>query len=334
MEKYVCLIVLGALAVSCEKKSQSNQPRDLSNKPEELVYFEAFKTQSVFYDSIPSDTPIDPNSSTMVTSLIDQANQGFLISVKEWTTSVFYADESTPRSDVKITASWAPKSYFIDVPIPDFAEPDPSEDGHMVIIDQALGCVYDFWEMKYNNGWKAGWGNALPLESDGIFPTGLSARGSGFELMQGMIWPHELESGVIDHALIFSYNHTKAGGPVSPATESDGTSNNAWAIPEGARIRLNPDLNLSTLGLNSYEMTIAICLQKYGMYCADDGGGISLYAINPLSSKINPYVDIWGDETYVDLSKIPVDQFRIMELGAQTNTEATLSNNSCTSFID
>lgn len=319
------LFIIALFIFSCKKQ-------DLSNKPDDLTYYEPFKGKSIFYDSIPSTASVDPNSTTMVESLIDQANQGFLIAVKEWTITVYYADENTPRSDVKLTAGWAPKKKLQNVPIPEFAEPDPSGDGHMVIIDEANGCVYDFWEMKYSKGWKAGWGNALPLYGDGIFPTGLSARGSGFELMQGMIWPHELEAGEINHALIFSYDHTKAGGPVAPATESDGTGNDAWCIPEGALVQLNPDLDLSSLGLNYYEMTIAICLQKYGMYCADDGGGISLYAINPLSCKINPYENIWGDQTYVDLTKIPVDQFRVLTLLAQQETEATLTSNSCADF--
>lgn len=325
--KKLCILLLVLSAItSCEKQ-------DLSNKPDDLMYYEPFKGQSVFYDSISASAMVDANSATMVESLVDQAEQGFLISVKEWTITVFYADSETPKSDVKLTAGWSPKKKLLNVPIPEYAEPDPSGDGHMVIVDEVGGCVYDFWEMKYSNGkWTASWANAIPLSGDGIFPTGLSARGSGFELMQGMIWPHELEAGEINHALIFSYDHTKSGGPVAPATESDGTGDDAWCIPEGALVRLDPNLDLSTLGLNAYETTIATCLQKYGMYCADDGGGVSLYAINPLSCKNNPYENIWGDETYVDLSKIPVDQFQVMSLPPQQETEATLSNNSCASF--
>ena len=165
-----------------------------------------------------------------------------------------------------------------------------------------------------------------------VFEKGLSARGSGFELLQGVIWPQELEKGAIQHALIFSYNHTKAGGPVAPATESDGTSNDDWAIPEGALVQLDPDLDLATLDLNTYELVVATALQEYGMYCADDGGGISLYAINPISCKNNPYADIWGDESYIMLDKIPVDQFRVLKLGPQNDTEAVLVDNSCAVF--
>jgi len=312
--------------MSCKKQ-------DLSNKPASLQYWEPFKQQSVFYQPIDSSRSVAPTSTTMVQSLIDQANQAFVITIKEWSVAIYYADDSTPRHTVKLTASWAPECALKNVPIPGFAEPDPEKDGSMVVVDTENGCVYDFWKMRYKNGhWKAAWANALTMTSDGIFPKGFSARGSGFELMQGLIWPQELEAGLIEHALIFSYDHTKSGGFVSPATESDGTSDSDWAIPEGALVRLNPLLDLETLGLNDYETTIARALQDYGMYCADDGGGLSLYAVNPISCKENPYASIWGDHRFVFLDKIPVEQFQVMEFGPQHSTEPVLVDNSCAEF--
>ncbi|MCF6366155.1 MAG: hypothetical protein L3J35_08135 [Bacteroidales bacterium] len=322
-------ILLLTVFLSCKKDNQ-----DISNKPDNLQYYQAFSSNSVFYNPIGDNPQIDPNSSVMVGSLIEQQeSQGFLIAVKEWTVPVYFTDALTEKQDVSMSASWAPMKTLKNVPIPEYAEPDPSGDGHMVIIDETGGCIYDFWEMQLKSGgWQAGWGNALLLSGDGIFPKGLSARGSGFELLQGIIWPQELEAGEINHALIFSYDHTKAGGPVSPATESDGTSTDDWAIPEGALVQLDPALNLSALGLSDYEMTIAKALQVYGMYCADDGGGLSLYAINPLSCKTNPYENIWGNDIFVYLTKIPVDKFRILLLPQQNNTEATLVSNSCADF--
>ncbi len=307
--------------------------RDLSNKPDYLRYSGLFRMQSPFYRKIASHPDIDPASETMVKSLVDQANEAFVVAVKKWTVPVYYADASTTLREVKLTASWAPKKAMLDVPIPDFAEADPSDDGSMVVIDEENGCIYDFWRMRYRNGrWKAAWGNALPLASDGIFPKGFSARGSGFELLQGLIWPQELLEGHIDHALIFSYDHTRAGGPVAPATESDGTSSEDWAIPEGALVQLDPELNLDSLGLNSYERIIAKALQEYGMYCADDGGGLQLYAVNPICVKNNPYENIWGDRTFVFLDKIPADRFRILKLPPQNQEEPRLIPNSCVHF--
>ena len=333
-----CFVVFPLVLTTCDDTSTEDEsivPANQSLKPDPLTYRRLFSELSPFYNSIPTDAVIDPNSEAMVEGLISQAvDQAFLVVVKEWTSTVFFADASTPRETVSLTQDWAPFGSLKNVPIPEFAEPDPMEDAHMVIVDEINGCVYDFWETRHTTeGWKAGWGNALPLASDGIFPQGMSARGSGFEIMQGLIWPQELEAGLIDHALIFSYDLTRAGGPVTPATESDGESTGSNTIPEGALIRLNPDLDLSLLGLNRYETTIAVCLQTYGMYCADDGGGLSLYAVNPLSVKTNPYENIWGDETYIDMHKIPASEFQVMQMGEQMpDAPIDLVENSCANF--
>ena len=331
MWKYLFLIFP---VITCLFSIESCKKQDISNKPESLKYIELFKDNSPFYQKISDNAAIDPNSGTMIQSLISEANKGFVVCVKEWTVPVYFADANTKRRDVKMTESWAPKKKLKDVPIPEFAEPDPESDGHLVVVDEEGGCVYDFWKLRYKRGdhWKAGWGNALPLNGNGIFQKGLSARGSGFELLQGVIWPQELENGAINHALIFSFDHTKSGGPVSPATESDGTESGNDAIPEGALVRLNPNIDLYSLGLNSYELIIAKALQDYGMYCADDGGGLSLYAVNPISCKSNPYQNIWGDQTYIDLSKIPANEFQVLTLPSQSSSEPEIVNNACNNF--
>jgi hypothetical protein len=43
-----------------------------------------------------------------------------------------------------------------------------------------------------------------------------------------------------NHALTFSFDSTKSGGPVWPATESDGRTSTAGAMPEGARLQPAP----------------------------------------------------------------------------------------------
>ncbi len=285
-----------------------------------------YSDASPFNQQISPDAEIDPNSATMVQSLAQDARQrGFYMVVDKWTVPIYYADANTPRYNVELTASWA--AWFATTmngaPIPDWAAPDPQDDGSMTIVDLAADCQYDFWQAKKQNGqWSASWGNSLKIDGQGIFPKGLSARGSGFALLAGMIWPDELKNGRIGHALLFSYSYTKSGGPVSPATESDGESLAVDAIPEGARIQLDPALNLDTLNLTPYEKIIAKAMQEYGMILGDNsGGGISLYAISPLSTQGNPYEGILPppdpQDGFVLLPNIPADKFRVLKLDPQ-----------------
>lgn len=311
-----------------------------------------FAPDSPFNQRIIPDPAIDPNSDLMVATLVDDARQGFVISVKDFSSPVYVVDAGTPRYDVAIRCGeeWGlGVSKLKGVPIPDGAEPaaaggtenpddcgggDDAGDYHLVIIDPVARCEYDFWQAKrVDGGWSASWGNAISLDGDGVFPRGMSARGSGFAFTAGMIWPEELRSGRIEHALAFNYSSVKAGGPVAPATESDGTVTRRGAIPEGARVQLDPGLDLDTLGLSRYEKTIARALQEYGMFLVDSGGaegGLSLYAVDPKSWPDNPYRDIWPDEDYVSIHNIPADRFRVLKLPPQVpDPELALVPNAC-----
>ncbi|MCF6170328.1 MAG: hypothetical protein L3J66_05045 [Bacteroidales bacterium] len=303
--------------------------------PAGLPQVTLFSPASPFNTPIPENPEIDPNSDKMRESLIKEAeDRGFFIALKSYSETVYFTGPETPVYDVVLTASWAPKRKLLNVPIPDYALADPSVDGEMVIIDTLNGCEYDFWQIKKIYGkWYASWGNALPIDGSGIFEKGMSARGCGFALAAGILWPHEFKNHAIGHALVFTYDYTKSGGPVSPATESDGTSNTDIAIPEGALVQLNPGLDLGTLGLTDYEYTIAVALQQYGMYLSDDGGGLELEAVNPLSFSGNLYEGLLPDVEYVPLDNIPVSEFRVLKLSPQDGTsEPQIVPNSCAEF--
>ncbi|NOY36199.1 MAG: hypothetical protein GXO83_01330 [Chlorobi bacterium] len=326
--KLICVFIL-LLSAGCEK---TFRPADI---PTVLPQIMLFSPDSPFNTPISANPPIDPNSDKMVISLIEDANnKGFFVALRSYSETVWFAGPDTPLHDVILTASWAPKRKLLNVPIPDYAVADPSTDGEMVIIDTINGCEYDFWQIRKVYGhWYASWGNALPLNGSGVFEKGMSARGSGFALTAGIMWPHEFKKKAINHALVFTFDFTKSGGPVYPATESDGTTDAVTAIPEGALIQLNPDLDLDTLGLSDYEYPIAVALQKYGMYLCDDGGGLELEAVNPLSVTGNPYDGLLPDVEYVPILHIPVNEFRVLKLPPQDGTtEPQIVPNSCADF--
>jgi len=326
-----CMLIFTLIVfmLACSKDNVPVSP------PESFLQIPLFSASSPFNIPIPRNPEIDPNSSTMVESLIkDSDERGFFIALKSFTETVYYANASTPVYDVILTASWAPKRKLMHVPIPDYAVADPGADGELVIIDTVNRCEYDFWQARkvYGN-WYASWGNALSIDSSGVFAKGMSARGSGFAMTAGILWPQDFQNNQINHALVFTYDYTKSGGPVAPATESDGTSDTDSAIPEGALIQLNPNLDLNSLGLTSYEHTIAVALQIYGMYLCDDGGGLELEAVNPLSFSKNLYNGLLPDAEYVPIAHIPVSEFRVLKLPPQDDkSEPQVIPNSCAEF--
>ncbi len=275
---------------------------------------------SPFNTPIPANASVDPNSSLYIAGLRQVANQrGLTISVQNWTVPAYQADAGTPRHDVQLTESWRAADWMLGVPIPAGAAPDPEEDGHMTVLDRATGCEFDLYRARHEGGrWTAGWANTVLSTGSGVYPYAYSMRGSGFANLAGLIWPEELRLGDIRHALMFSYPYTSALGAVAPATESDGQSTRSDALPEGARLQLDPSLDLDSLPLQPNERTIARALQRYGMYLGDTGNGINLYAVHPQSYPSNPYVGLLPAEAYPRLPNIPIDRFRVIELGPVT----------------
>ena len=232
---------------------------------------------------------------------------------------VYIAEAGTQRYRLEIVNDWECGKALLDIPIPAWTRPDDTNDGRMVILDLEKNEFVDIWQgCTDGQTWNASWANVIAMDSTGIYPEGMSSRGSGFSLLGGMIWPHELAAGKIDHALVFSTTYARKGGPVDPATESDGYVGGGKYIPEGARVQLDPDYDIS--GLNAVEQTVAKALKEYGMYLVDIGGGIELQAVHTISYKENPYdalgmtLDEEGTYMFPNLS---IEHFRVLDFGPQ-----------------
>jgi hypothetical protein len=277
-----------------------------------------YSAKSPFNRRIPAGAAVDPNSDAMVQQLAAEvAAKGWPIATKEFTPPLFYANARTRKYTVRLTHPTQPGRYWEDVPIPDGAFASPDSDGLMTVIDRRTSCEYDFGRPhKGADGtWTAYWLNAIHTTSDGVYDYDMAIRASGFATAAGLITPRELKAGYIDHALVFTMANGKTGGPIRPATQSDGRSSLPGAIPQGARVQLDPRLDLDSLGLPRWQKVIAQALQEYGMYLADTGGAVSLFAQH--SGTTGRYVYPWGDVKYGYMSPSLVKHLRILKLGRQ-----------------
>jgi hypothetical protein len=275
--------------------------------------FRWYADSSPFNSPIPANAEVDLNSTTLVQTLVQSANEkGWPVASGAWTVPVYYADAQTKRYDVVFDSSWNNGRIMYGVPIPDAAVPDPEGDHHLAVVDRSTNCEWDLWNArKTASGWRAGQGNRLELEGAGFTPS--SARVSGFGLLAGLIRPEEIQQGVIDHALVFGYPYTDRDGSVWPAVSGGaGASTLPGAIPIGARVQLNPALNLDALGLNPWQKTIARALQRYGMYLGDTAGALTLYAQHWRSTSVG-YP--WGQSTFANLPPSVAPHLRVLKLG-------------------
>lgn len=360
----ISTIILIAFFSSCGGDTVDEPDVNEAEKPDSLPSYASlnlYNSQSPFNQKLDPEAEIDPNSDAYVQKLIEGAGSvnGFIMQMKQYSTTVYIADENSPRYNVSLPCGdkWElGVTQLVGVPIPDYATPaydrdgedrpvkagrcgeSANQDNNMVILDLANRCEYDFWQArKVDEGWEASWGNSVSMDSKGIYEFGLSTRGSGFAFTGGLIWPDELQKGEITHALVFSYPFTKSGGPVPPATESDGLTNASNALPEGARLRLNPELDLSSLNLSKAELAVAKALQVYGLILVDTGGdsGLGMYLIDPSSVKGYPYDGVLPDTDYPTLENIPLDELQVLKLPSQDadfQSKLKLNETDCAQF--
>jgi hypothetical protein len=78
----------------------------------------------------------------------------------------------------------------------------------------------------------------------------------------------EIEAGVIPHALALQ-SSSACESFRAPALKSDGRSPGPDCIPQGARLQLDPDLNLAELDLSPGTRAVATAMQQYGGYLMD-----------------------------------------------------------------
>lgn len=320
----VVVLVVGAVLGGCSLLSTPSSPLD----PTEVSPVR-FDPASFWYDPIPATATVDPKSEVYVAEMARRYGDRLVLVAREGSVTVFAGDTATLRRSVPLTGgTWHGDKRvagLTNVPLPDYVVPDPADDGHMAIVDAEVGVELDLWQARMMAGrWVATVAAVIALESDGVHRSD-TVRASGFALTAGLIWPDELvEGGSIDHAVVLGYAHTRRDAFVSPASWSDGWSEEEFALPMGAHLRLDPNLNLDLLDLSAFERIIAEAMQTYGMYIHDTNSVdsiLELEAVNPLSFSEDPYLALpgfaeagYGEHGAVTLSPELVPHFQVLEL--------------------
>jgi hypothetical protein len=254
----VLLIALGLAAVQA-------QPPD---------FLTPFAPNSPFRSPIPSSAEVDQHSDRIVAKI--SRDDALIANLTAFAIPIYAADENTPRYSVQCTMPDLGSCPFSghQVPIPDGAAPNPGSDGAMVIVDNSSGLSFEFWQARHaNNEWTTSFGAINRLDGQGWSDVGTgSATASGASRLGGIIRIAEIAQGDIPHALALQSTYVCANVFRSPATNTDGRYQGADCIPEGARIRLDPAVDVNALSATSAERAVAQALQTYGGYVVDYGG--------------------------------------------------------------
>jgi hypothetical protein len=308
-----------------------------SNPPEPTTPFRFFASTSVWNEPVPASAALDPNSTALVgelDSLIaaeEQAGDGPWINTTSYSYPIYTVPANQPTVKVQLTGSTnAPlSSAWSAVPLPPNAEPAVGTDSVLVVWQPSTDRLWEFWRLKHEPaGWQASWGGAMQHTSSdsGVYgpeawpgaQTWWGTSASSMSVAGGLITLEDLQKGEINHALAIVLPERRASVYASPAQRTDGKSTNPLSLPEGAHLRLNPNLNLAALHLPHLTLLLAKAAQRYGIFVTDGGAVAGFYAQDPTPTGTNPYAGPGGYFEGVHpsqlLASFPWSQLELLEM--------------------
>ena len=298
--RFVILAVCAAVVlVGC---GSSHKPVARSALP-----FRFFSAQSFWNQLLATDTPIDPDSARMVAGLNAEVHREEVRGNGPWldiTTDgvpVIRVPDDQPTVPVKLNHApdAALAAAWRSVPLPSRAQ--PSEGDHDLAVWQpGANRMWEFFQLHHTSaGWEAEWGGAMKDVSSNPGVYGPSAwagaqpywgvTAGSLPLVGGAMTVAQLQAGDIDHALALAIPDTRAGAYASPAERSDGVIDSPDAIPEGARLRLDPNLNITSLHLPPFTRLIVEAAQRYGIVVRDTAGVVSFIAEDPADKNFTVF---------------------------------------------
>jgi hypothetical protein len=309
------IVVTVALAVA--------GPGPLTAQAGATVAAAAVTVSRPFADTSPLNVPvvgapaIDPNSAAMIARAA-RAGLGYA-NLVEFGIPVYEATSSTPRQSVRCTiTNWGPCPFGASPrPIPADAKPSAGSDGAMVVLDRTAGTVDEYWQAApAGTGWTTSWGAINSLSGSGW---GGGSTGAGASRLAGVVRVAEVQAGAIPHALVVQTDTVCASNFRPPALKTDGDSTRSDCIPEGARLQLDPAINVGAIpGITPGEVAVARALQVYGAYLIDRAGtslAVS-FEVAPDASGTGPgsvYRSAGFGWDYYGMPHIPWNRLRVLQ---------------------
>jgi hypothetical protein len=121
--------------------------------------------------------------------------------------------------------------------------------------------------------------------------------------------------------------NARAGVFAWPAQRSDGTGG-PTTLPEGARLRLDPRLNIAALNLPPMTRMMAEAAQRYGIVVRDrTKNAVTFFAEDHTPKGRDPYAGpegLFGGETPSGvLERFPWEQLRVLKMSLCTEAPCT-----------
>lgn len=247
-----------------------------------------FAPSSFWNARLGDNEALDPASDLLIDDLQRQLLLGPpWINTTSYSTPVYEvpADQPTVRVELIDAARVDPdlQKAWEEVPLPADAKPAQGTDGTVVVWQPSTDTMWEFWRLARtgDGGWRAEYGGRMRnlSRNPGHYtePHDWGASATSLPWLGGLMRVSELRASRIDHALAMAIPQARANTWSFPAQRTDGRSLLPNVLPLGARLRLDPKLDLDSLSLPQPTRAIAEAAQKYGIVLRDTAGTVAFY---------------------------------------------------------
>ncbi len=282
-------------------KTAKHEKAGLKGPPESSHWF---APTSVWRAPLPAVTSSAPDSSTLVSSLVNYVYNGDgipWINSSSSSTPIYTVPLDQPDVSVTLTeANLALQHALDEVPLPANAQPAAGNDHELVVWQPSTDTMWEFWKLQQasDGAWTAGWGGKInDLSQNPGYYTGADqlwgATATSLPLLGGLITIDDLERGRIDHALAMAVPNAAYEEYTWPAQRDDGWDHATDAIPEGTRFRIPTDVDLRAMNLPPVTLELALAAQRYGIIVRDQSDNVAFFAEDPTPTGTNPYAGFW-----------------------------------------
>jgi len=268
-----------------------------------------------------SNAPVDPNSAALINFIGSNVGLHPDFGSGEFDGSIIgipYEVVDSTQGPVTINfTEFGDESDPGPMPIPLNApiegDPNPSGDQHVLILDNSNCWLYELYNASPSgSAWNAGSAAVWDLTADEQRPyTWTSADAAGLPIFPGLARYDEVAAGVINHALRFTLDFSRAAF-TPPASHWAATSTNADAAPMGMRLRLKANFDIS--GFSATNQIILNAMKKYGLIVADNGSNMFISGAPDAR---------WSNDDLHNLGSVTNQDFDVVEMNS-IYTSATL----------
>ena len=328
-------VLTDAERARCAEKPTRRQRRACRRRADRrLDLARPFAPTSFWNAPLPADAPIDAKSSAYVDRLQYLLSRWApYVNTSRYSTPVYTVPREQPRVHVTLDSDNGDlQTAFDAVPIPPRARPAAGDDGHMVVWQPSRDTMWEFWiARRLSDGWHARYGGRMKnvSKSPGHYTAIRTASGRYVEhplwgatatslpLLGGLIRIDEMRAGQIDHALAIALPEIRAAAYSWPAQRTDGEGRHPDAIPQGARLRIDPRVDLDELQMAPSVRAMAVAAQRYGIVVRDGADAVTFFAEDPSPIGTNPFLGVGGlfGVRYIDqaLRDFPWDRLQVLK---------------------